>query len=103
MSFENGCSKGREALGYWRGLHIGAGDFVSEIQQYFGDPAHADTADAYEMDALDPGEHTFFSADDADQPLMIDHFLLIWSRRCRKGFHHRDTESQSHREKYGPV
>ena len=38
-------------------FQIGAGDLVAEIQQHFGDAAHADAADAYEMDALDLGEH----------------------------------------------
>ena len=38
-------------------LQIRAGNFVAEIQQHLGDTAHADAADAYEMDALNFGEH----------------------------------------------
>ena len=30
---------------------------IAEVQQDFGDAAHADAADAYEMYALDFGEH----------------------------------------------
>jgi hypothetical protein len=40
-----------------RAFQIGAGNFVAEVQQYLGNAAHADAADAYEMDALDFGEH----------------------------------------------
>ena len=47
----------RQALRDGGGLQIGAGDLVAEVQQDLGNAAHADAADAYEMDALDFGKH----------------------------------------------
>ena len=38
-------------------LEVGAGDFIAKIQQDLGNAAHADAADAYEMDALDFRKH----------------------------------------------
>ena len=38
-------------------LQIGAGNLVAKIQQHFGNPAHADAADAYEMYPLNFGKH----------------------------------------------
>ena len=38
-------------------LQVGAGDPVAEVQQHFGDAAHADAADAHEMNALNFGKH----------------------------------------------
>ena len=46
-----------QTLGDRGTFQIGAGDLVAEIQQHLGNAAHADAADAYEMDALDFGEH----------------------------------------------
>ena len=41
-----------EIFGDGRAAEIGSGDFVAKIQQEFGDPAHADAADADEMDVF---------------------------------------------------
>jgi hypothetical protein len=38
-------------------LQVGAGDLVAEVQQHLGDAAHADAADADEMDALNFCKH----------------------------------------------
>src|SRR5437660_8881238 len=47
------CSTFFEALGDRRPAHIRAGHFVSEIEQEFSYPAHADTADPDKMYVLD--------------------------------------------------
>src|SRR5262249_38691606 len=39
-------------------LQVRARNLVAKVQQNAGDAAHADAADAYEMDALDLGEHS---------------------------------------------
>ena len=57
MAFEHGCAQAGQPLGDGGALQVGAGDLVAEIQQHLGDAAHADAADAYEMDALNLGEH----------------------------------------------
>ena len=36
---------------------IGAGDLVAEVEQHFGDAAHADAANADEMNALNFRKH----------------------------------------------
>ena len=51
------CSTFFEALGDRRPAHIRAGHFVSEIEQDFSDPAHADTADPDKMYVLDSFKH----------------------------------------------
>jgi hypothetical protein len=38
-------------------LEIRAGNFVSEIEQHLGNAAHADSTDAYKMNALNLREH----------------------------------------------
>ena len=40
-----------------RGLQVGAGNLVAEVEQHFGDAAHADATDAHEMNTLNFGEH----------------------------------------------
>ena len=57
MSFEGDGAHGGQALGDRRGFQVGAGDLVAEVQQHLGDAAHADAADADEMNALNFGEH----------------------------------------------
>ena len=46
-----------EPLGDRGKLEVGAGNFVAEGQQHLGDAAHADPADAHEMDTLDFCKH----------------------------------------------
>ena len=47
-----------QALGDRGRREVRAADVVAEVQQHLGDPAHADPADAHEVDALDlPDEH----------------------------------------------
>ena len=43
----------RQALGHGVGLEVAALHFVAEIDQHFGDAAHATAADADEVDAMD--------------------------------------------------
>ena len=57
MAFEGDGAHAGEAMGDGRGLEVGAGDLVAEVEQDFGDTAHADAADADEMNALNFGEH----------------------------------------------
>jgi hypothetical protein len=57
MPFKRCGAQTGQALSDSGGLEIGAGDLVSEIEQDLGDAAHADAADAYEVDALNFGEH----------------------------------------------
>jgi hypothetical protein len=57
VSLKRDCTQRRQALRDCGTFQVGAGDFVAEVQQYLGNAAHADAADAYEMDALDFGEH----------------------------------------------
>ncbi len=57
VTLEHDCSETRETLRDRRTLQIGAGNLVAEIQQDLGNTAHADPADAYEVDALDFCEH----------------------------------------------
>jgi hypothetical protein len=40
-----------QAAGDLAGLQVGAGDGVAEVEQHLGDAAHADAADADEVDA----------------------------------------------------
>src|SRR5947209_2165291 len=57
VSFKGDCAEVGEAFGDRRALKVRAGNLVAEVQQDFGNTAHADAADAYEMDALDFGKH----------------------------------------------
>ncbi|MNZ82244.1 hypothetical protein D3C78_1009380 [compost metagenome] len=47
------CAEAFQACGHGRGLEVGTGDLVAQVQQHFGDPAHAHAADADEVDAAD--------------------------------------------------
>ena len=58
MPFENNCSKAGQALRNSAGFQIGSRNLVAEIQQHLGDAAHADAADAYEMNLLNFGKHS---------------------------------------------
>ena len=57
VPFKNGRAQGGKPLGDGRMLKVGARNLVAEIQQYLGNPAHADAADADEVNALNLGEH----------------------------------------------
>src|SRR5579862_8487022 len=57
MALEDRCSQAGQPLRHRGVPQIGARDFIAEVQQHFGDPAHADAADAYEMYALNFCEH----------------------------------------------
>ncbi len=57
VPFESGRSQSGETLRHRGIFQVGAGNPVAKIQQYLGNPAHADAADAYEMNALNFGEH----------------------------------------------
>ncbi len=61
MSFENDSAESRQPLGDGGTFQIRAGNFVAEIEQHLGDAAHADSADAHEMDTLNFGEHLLSS------------------------------------------
>ncbi|MDT4847498.1 hypothetical protein FQZ97_815550 [compost metagenome] len=50
---EDLCAEAFQACGHGRGLEVGTGDLVAQVQQHFGDPAHAHAADADEVDAAD--------------------------------------------------
>ena len=43
-------AEGFQALGHSRGFQIGAGHFITQVEQHFGDTAHAGTTDADEVD-----------------------------------------------------
>ena len=45
------CTEGFQALGHGRRLEIGTGHFITQVEQHFGDTAHAGTTDADEVDA----------------------------------------------------
>src|ERR1700678_1681771 len=57
MSLEHRRSQPRQPLRHRRILQVRSGNFVAEIQQHLGNPAHADATDAHEMDALNLGKH----------------------------------------------
>ncbi len=57
MALEGERAECGEAMGDGRGLEVRAGNLIAEVQQDLGDAAHADAADAYEMNALNFGEH----------------------------------------------
>ena len=57
MSLENDRAQSGEPLRDRRTSKVGPGNPVAKIQQHLGNPAHADAADAYEMYALNLGEH----------------------------------------------
>ena len=52
VSVENCGAEFGEAFGDGRGLPVGAGNGIAEGEQNFGDAAHADAADAHEVNAL---------------------------------------------------
>ena len=53
-------------------LQIGAGNLVAEVQQHLGDAAHADAADADEMNALNFGKHKSSSGHGFDAGFITD-------------------------------
>ena len=53
MAFEDLRAQILQALGDRREAQVGAGNGVAERQQHFGDAAHADAADAHQMNALE--------------------------------------------------
>ena len=57
MAFKDNGPKLGQTLGDRRELQVRPGDFVAERQQDLGDAAHADAADAYEMNTLYFCEH----------------------------------------------
>ena len=57
VAYEDGCSQLGEPLGGGGVTKVGAADAVPQGKQHFGDPAHADAADAYKMNALNLCEH----------------------------------------------
>ena len=80
MTFKNGRSQSGQSLCDYRTLQVGAGNLVSQIEQHFGDAAHADAADTYEMYALYFGKHELRSR------LRIGHLVgLFYScQPCRQ-------------------
>src|SRR5215472_16959885 len=65
MPFKRCGAQTGQAFGDSGGLEIGAGNLVSEIEQDLRDAAHADAADAYEVDALNFGEHGTSGSEDS--------------------------------------
>ena len=57
MPFKNRRAQTGQSLGHRGTLQVRTGNLVTEIEQHFGNAAHADAADAYEMDALNFGKH----------------------------------------------
>jgi hypothetical protein len=57
MSIENDRSEALQSRGHRRRPEVAAGNAVAERKQNFGDTAHADSADTYEMYALQFSEH----------------------------------------------
>jgi hypothetical protein len=57
VAFEDARAHGFQALGGRRKLHVGAADLVSEVEQHFGNAAHADSADPREMQMLGTKKH----------------------------------------------
>ena len=109
MALEGLCAEAREPLRYGGSLQVRAGNLVAEIQQNFGDAAHADAADAYEMDALNLGEHCFrdcntsFPAGLRGCTLMIKHFTADTPRTPRKAFTTEDTEPHEESDSFSSV
>src|SRR6202030_107448 len=56
MGIEDCGAKFGQPLGDGRGFAVGAGDGITESQKHFGDAAHADAADAYQVNALEISE-----------------------------------------------
>ena len=59
VAFEDDRAERGQTLGDRRGLQVGAGNLVAEVEQDLGNAAHADAADADEVHALDFGEQAF--------------------------------------------
>src|SRR5262249_34970643 len=57
---ENARAERFEPLRHCRRLDVAAAHLPAEIEQYFGDPAHADAADADEMHLLHATEQSAF-------------------------------------------
>jgi hypothetical protein len=67
MAFDDLGSEGDQAGSDSGVLEIGAGDAVSEVEENFGDTAHADAADADEVYALDLREHEWMIVKDREE------------------------------------
>ena len=72
MSLKDRGAQTGQPLRHGGTLQVGAGNFVAEIEQHLGNAAHADAADAYEMNALNFCEHKI-------------NFLATDSSRIRRG------------------
>src|SRR5215469_1133388 len=57
MTFKGNSAQGGKTMRDSRGLEVGARDLETKVEQHLIDAAHADAADAYEMDTLDLGKH----------------------------------------------
>ena len=57
VSFKDRRAQAGQSLRDGRTLQVRAGNFIAEVQQDLGNAAHADAADAHEMNALNFGEH----------------------------------------------
>ncbi len=57
---EDLCAEALQTLGTGRFLEVRAGHLVAEIEQHFGDAAHADPTDANEMNAADAPHAAYF-------------------------------------------
>ena len=57
MTFEDLSPQARKTMRYRRTFQVRTGNLVTEIQQDLGNATHADATDAYEMNALNLGEH----------------------------------------------
>jgi hypothetical protein len=57
MTFKRNSAQSGKTMCDGRGLEVGARDLETKVKQHLGDTTHANAADAYEMDALDFGEH----------------------------------------------
>lgn len=57
VAFVNGGAELRQPIGDLAAAQVGAGDFKAQVQQDFGNAAHADAADTDEVRVLGSCEH----------------------------------------------
>jgi hypothetical protein len=60
VSFVDLGAHSRQAFGNGREFEIGAADLVAQIQQDFGNPTHADAANARKMKMLGTEKHFLY-------------------------------------------